>query len=48
MFKVILCASEQICLLVWYCYRSFKKLKKILYMYNRSRPTFTIYNLWTS
>jgi len=45
MFKVILCASEQICLLVWYCYRSFKK---ILYMYNRSRPTFTIYNLWTS
>jgi len=25
-FKVILCASEQICLNVWYCYRNFKQL----------------------
>jgi len=24
--KVILCASEQICLIVRYCYRSFKQL----------------------
>jgi len=26
--EVILCASEQICLIVRYCYRSFKQLKK--------------------
>jgi len=28
-FKVILCASEHICLIARYCYRSFKQL----YMY---------------
>ena len=27
-FKVILCASEHICSIVRYCFRSFKQLKK--------------------
>mgnify|MGYP000100228595 CR=1 FL=1 len=27
--KVILCASEQICLIVPYCYRNFKQLEKV-------------------
>jgi len=37
--KVILCASEHICSIVWYCFRSFFFFKKIHYMYQPMRTS---------